>query len=313
MALLFKSLRAMFYLLLPSETYFENIESVPNYVFMVTELFMTFQILEFFICIYRGKNRPRLNDTFSSVTAGIVSRIPTLFLQSIELSAYIWIYDRQSLFKRLPWNHPVTYWVAFLGIDLGYYWFHRMAHEVNLFWATHQTHHSAEDYNLSTALRQANKRIVVNTPSHHRVHHGRNEYCIDKNYGGVFIIWDRIFGTFEKERREEPVAYGLVHPINTFDPIKTQLCHLQYMFEQFFKLDGWRNKLALFWKGPGWYPGVPRLGDGKFPPIEYPVKVHNPELPNYVAYYTFIHFLYVLIQYASVLKSRGVSRVKRQQ
>jgi alkylglycerol monooxygenase len=172
-------------------------------------------------------------------------------------------------------------------MDLGYYWFHRMGHgksknlnhsivlisflylEVNLFWATHQTHHSSEYYNLSTALRQGVLQTyfswifylplallippqiflihsqmnllyqfwihtdvisnlgpfeyILNTPSHHRVHHGRNPYCIDKNYGGVFIIWDRLFGTFAAERKNEEIAYGLIHPIKTFDPLETQV------------------------------------------------------------------------------------------
>ena len=62
----------------------------------------------------------------------------------------------------------------------------------------------------------------MNTPSHHRVHHGRNRYAIDKNYAGVFIIWDRMFGTFEPERTNEILSYGLIHPIKTFDPWEIQ-------------------------------------------------------------------------------------------
>jgi len=64
---------------------------------------------------------------------------------------------------------------------------------------------------------------ILMTPSHHRVHHGRNPYCIDKNYGGVFVFWDMIFGTFAKERKDEEIAYGLVHPIQTYDPISIQV------------------------------------------------------------------------------------------
>ena len=63
----------------------------------------------------------------------------------------------------------------------------------------------------------------MNTPSHHRVHHGRNPYCIDRNYGGVFIIWDKMFGTFEPERRSEPIYYGLIKPENTFDQLWLQV------------------------------------------------------------------------------------------
>jgi sterol desaturase/sphingolipid hydroxylase (fatty acid hydroxylase superfamily) len=59
---------------------------------------------------------------------------------------------------------------------------------------------------------------VMNTPSHHRVHHGSNPQYLDKNYAGIFIVWDRLFGSFEPER--EPVRYGLTHNINTFNPVK---------------------------------------------------------------------------------------------
>ena len=62
---------------------------------------------------------------------------------------------------------------------------------------------------------------ILNTASHHRVHHGRNRYCIDKNYAGVLIIWDRIFDTFAAE--DEEVVYGLVHPLSSWDPIYTQV------------------------------------------------------------------------------------------
>ena len=58
----------------------------------------------------------------------------------------------------------------------------------------------------------------LTTPSHHRVHHGANPQYIDKNYGNLFIIWDRIFGTFEPE--DEPVKFGLVRNVNTFNPTK---------------------------------------------------------------------------------------------
>ena len=60
--------------------------------------------------------------------------------------------------------------------------------------------------------------LIFNTPSHHRVHHGSNKQYIDKNYGNLLIIWDRIFGTFEPE--DEPVKFGLVRNVNTFNPTK---------------------------------------------------------------------------------------------
>ena len=73
--------------------------------------------------------------------------------------------------------------------------------------------------------------FFFNTPSHHRVHHGRNPFCIDKNYAGVLIIWDRMFGTFQSEYdTDEKVQYGLVQNIRSFDPTYIQFGYLQNIF-----------------------------------------------------------------------------------
>lgn len=61
-------------------------------------------------------------------------------------------------------------------------------------------------------------RIFV-TPSNHRVHHGQNDYCLDRNYGGIFIFWDRLFGTFVEERDNEPIVYGIRSPLASYDPV----------------------------------------------------------------------------------------------
>ncbi len=67
---------------------------------------------------------------------------------------------------------------------------------------------------------------VMNTPSHHRVHHGRNPQYLDSNYAGVFIIWDKMFGTFVPEDENDPVEYGLVEPLTTYNPIKVAFTEL---------------------------------------------------------------------------------------
>lgn len=61
---------------------------------------------------------------------------------------------------------------------------------------------------------------VMNTPSHHRVHHATNPRYLDANYAGVFIVWDRMFGSFIPEQVEDPVRYGLVHPLGSFNPLR---------------------------------------------------------------------------------------------
>ena len=93
---------------------------------------------------------------------------------------------------------------------------------------------------------------ILNTPSHHRVHHGRNEYCIDKNYAAVLIIWDRMFGTFAAERDDEPVVYGLVSPIQTYDPIEIQCKYYKTIFQQLVDpRRSFKEKYQLVFYGPG--------------------------------------------------------------
>jgi sterol desaturase/sphingolipid hydroxylase (fatty acid hydroxylase superfamily) len=64
---------------------------------------------------------------------------------------------------------------------------------------------------------------VLNTPAHHRVHHASNEGCLDRNFGGVVIIWDRLFGTFAEAPAHEPLRYGLVHPVRSKNPVSIAL------------------------------------------------------------------------------------------
>lgn len=73
---------------------------------------------------------------------------------------------------------------------------------------------------------------IFNTPSHHRVHHGRNPQYIDKNYAGVLIIWDKMFGTYAKE--EETVEYGITKPVNSFNPLVVTFSEWREMFSEAF-------------------------------------------------------------------------------
>lgn len=75
-------------------------------------------------------------------------------MRRMSVAGFEYVYDNYNIYD-LAWNSVVTYIIAFLLVDMAYYWFHRAAHEINLFWAAHQTHHSSEEYNLTTALRQS--------------------------------------------------------------------------------------------------------------------------------------------------------------
>ena len=94
---------------------------------------------------------------------------------------------------------------------------------------------------------------VFNTPSHHRVHHGSNPLYLDKNMAGIFIIWDKIFGTFQPELEEEKVIYGLTSNIDTYNPIKIAFNEWIAMLKDAFNSKtSISNKLKYLFKPPGW-------------------------------------------------------------
>jgi sterol desaturase/sphingolipid hydroxylase (fatty acid hydroxylase superfamily) len=91
---------------------------------------------------------------------------------------------------------------------------------------------------------------VLNTPSHHRVHHGSNPQYLDRNHGSILIIWDRLFGTFERE--DEPVVYGLTKNIETFDPVRIMTHEHADMLHDVAESTTWRDRLSFVLRGPGW-------------------------------------------------------------
>ncbi len=104
---------------------------------------------------------------------------------------------------------------------------------------------------------------IMNTPSHHRVHHGRNIKYLDKNHGGIFIIWDRLFGTFQEEI-EEPI-YGITVPLNSYNPLWSNVEYFDTMLKQAKQTNNTLDKLHTLVAKPGWRPA--ELG-GYIPPDE---------------------------------------------
>jgi sterol desaturase/sphingolipid hydroxylase (fatty acid hydroxylase superfamily) len=181
---------------------------------------------------------------------------------------------------------PLAIVVLFVGQEFFYYWYHRCAHRVRWFWATHCVHHSPNELTLAAALRlgwtgklsgtgiffaplvwlgvppvavlavvAANLLYqfwlhapwipklgplewVFNTPSHHRVHHASNPEYLDCNYGGVLIVFDRLFGTFACERDDVVIRYGLTHPLTTHNPVR-------------IALHGWIDLAGDVWRAAG--------------------------------------------------------------
>jgi sterol desaturase/sphingolipid hydroxylase (fatty acid hydroxylase superfamily) len=190
------------------------------------------------------------------------------------------------------WYHWV---IAYVLIDFLSYWYHRISHRVNIFWAGHVTHHSSEHFNFSNGFRtsffQGINRIIfwsclplfgfspvmlviilkvsglydfllhtqyipklgflekiLVTPSQHRVHHGRNDIYIDKNYGSTFVIWDKLFGTFQEET--EPVEYGIKGGYVDNNPFMAVGYYYHYLWHAIKTQKKLYDKIALLFLPP---------------------------------------------------------------
>jgi sterol desaturase/sphingolipid hydroxylase (fatty acid hydroxylase superfamily) len=236
-------------------------------------------------------------DTRTSLSMGAGNVVINAVWKLAVVVVYAGLYELTPL--RMPADEWWTYVLLFFADDFVYYWFHRIHHEVRVFWASHVVHHSSQHYNLSTALRQTwtpmtslpfwaalallgfqpwmiltqqaisliyqfwihTERIgrlpapiefVFNTPSHHRVHHGSNELYLDRNYGGILIVWDRLFGTFQGET--ERVKYGLTRNLRTSKLHRVAFHEFAAIARDVRGASGWRERLGYLFRGPGWSP-----------------------------------------------------------
>jgi sterol desaturase/sphingolipid hydroxylase (fatty acid hydroxylase superfamily) len=94
--------------------------------------------------------------------------------------------------------------------------------------------------------------LVMNTPSHHRVHHGSDPEYLDKNYAGIFIVWDRLFGSFVEEKQRP--TYGLTKPVETYNLLRLQYGDYAQIVRNVRAADRFRDKLGYLFGPPGWEP-----------------------------------------------------------
>ena len=93
---------------------------------------------------------------------------------------------------------------------------------------------------------------LIATPSNHRVHHGCDAKYLDRNYGEVLMVWDRLFGTYQAE--EEAPRFGVIHPVDTYNPIWIQVAGLRRLVQKIQATHRWRDKLRCMYMPPGWEP-----------------------------------------------------------
>ncbi|MGC4035757.1 MAG: sterol desaturase family protein [Chitinophagaceae bacterium] len=264
-----------------------------NFIGFSIPFFIGLILLEFFISRKKGLEYFNLHRSIANISIGIAERLTDVFIAGIFYFIYDRIQHKYGLFTIKP---GVLLWIVlFILTDFIWYWYHRKAHEINLFWAAHIVHHQSEDFNYTASTRITVFQAVIRTgfwsvlpfigfpasmitslllvhgvypffihtrvigelgileyifvtPSHHRVHHGSNEKYLDKNYGDVLIIWDKIFGTFQKE--EEEPTYGLTKPLNSYSFLWQ---HFHFPIELWLsvkKAKGFKNKIKVIFSPP---------------------------------------------------------------
>ena len=95
---------------------------------------------------------------------------------------------------------------------------------------------------------------IIVTPSHHRVHHAMNPEYLDKNYGQIFIFWDKLFGTYQEELDEVPAVFGITRPAQTWNPFRINFQHLWLLISDAWRAENWKDRLTIWFKPTGWRP-----------------------------------------------------------
>ncbi|KGO94839.1 sterol desaturase family protein [Flavobacterium subsaxonicum] len=265
-----------------------------NYLAFAMPAFFLFVFLEYKAA--QRKKKPELfkyESSISNVSIGIAERLLNLFVAASFYQLYYFVYDNYKIFD-IPAN-----WIIWIGLilatDFVWYWYHRLGHEVNVFWAAHIVHHHSEEFNFTAAARITTIQAVIRTafwcllplfgfhptmvitmllvhgaysffthtqivgriewleyvfitPSLHGVHHASDEKYLDKNYGDMFVFWDKMFGTFQVE--EEKPKYGLTHPLKSYSFLWQHFHYYFEIYESYRRANGLKNKWKAVFGSP---------------------------------------------------------------
>lgn len=136
---------------------------------------------------------------------------------------------------------------------------------------------------------------LIVTPAHHRVHHAINPEYLDKNYGQIFIVWDKLFGTFQQELPSVPPVYGVTRPVRTWNPIKINFMHVWLLIQDAWHAQHALDKLRIWFMPLGWRP--PDVA-AKYPVYEisdvYHFEKYNPKSSNLLNTWTWVQMVAVL-------------------
>ena len=264
-----------------------------NWLAFAVPLFLLFIGLEYLVAKWQKKSYFQFNNSVANLNVGVAERLLDSFTVGLFYFVYEYLHQHYALFdiRANGWG-----WIGLLiATDFVWYWYHRLAHEINVFWAVHVVHHQSDDFNYTVSARITVFQAVVRTgfwsilpvigfpagmittmllihglypffihtrtigklgwleyilvtPSHHRVHHASNPQYLDKNYGDMFIIWDKLFGTFAEEK-EEPV-YGLTKPLDSHSFLWQHFHGLLEVLVATRRATGWLAKKAVLFGRP---------------------------------------------------------------
>lgn len=269
------------------------------FLLLSTPLFIILIGTEILLNNWQHKKYYSLKETLWNIYLTILNAGLDILLRWVfYISVLMWCYNHHFIKIEIAW----LYWFAlFILEDFVFYIEHRVDHYCRIFWAVHVTHHSSEEFNLTTGFRSSAFQpvyrfiyfiplaflgfhpldivfmysitqtygILVHTqyinkmprwfelffvsPSHHRVHHASNIIYLDKNMGMCLIIWDKLFGTFQEELKEEPVKYGLTKKVDGWkNPIKIVFHEWQNIATDISQKLPLKTKLKYLLMPPGW-------------------------------------------------------------
>ena len=301
----------------------------------------------------RGRNTYRVNDAITSIALGASSQAAGVFTRVLRIGIYAWLFEHVAIGE---W--PADAWwalpAALVFYDFCYYWHHRWMHEIGVAWAAHVVHHSSEDYNLSTALRQTGTGALLGwipyvpmalagvppklflvvalidllyqfwihteqvgrlgwfdrvfaSPSNHRVHHAVNDRYVDRNYGGILIVWDRLFGTFADERDDDPPVYGTRSPLRSFNPLWANFEVYAQLARDSLRTRRWVDKLQVWVRRPGWRPADVAAADPKPAFALARRERFDPPVTRAVRAYALVQFALLLGCTVHLLRMQAVS------
>ena len=135
------------------------------------------------------------------------------------------------------------------------------------------------------------------TPMNHRIHHAKNKEYIDANYGGVFIIWDRMFGTYNPQRSDIKPVYGTATPLNSWNPIWANFQVFSIMIKDTIKTKSWKDKIKVWFSKTYWRPEdcIEEKNANEF------YKKFNPEITTDIKLFSFFQMLFTILVSGAVI------------